>query len=105
MIESDWFFITMGDMPEIDKEIFRKLIIIRDENKGKYDIIRPMYHGKRGHPVLLHRSTITSILNEPDSSAMKHVFFSHRVLDISMNISSTFMDIDTPEDYRITKEE
>jgi molybdenum cofactor cytidylyltransferase len=100
LIESDWFFITMGDMPEIKEDIFRTLIIARDKNPEGFDIIRPMYQGKRGHPVLLHRKTIKTILEEPVSSEMKNVFTHFRVLDIEMNLPDTFRDIDTPEEYR-----
>lgn len=100
LIESEWFFITMGDMPDIKEDIFRRLIEVKDDNPKNYDIIRPMYQGKRGHPVLLHKKTIKTILNEPVSSEMKNVFTHFRVLDIEMNLPDTFRDIDTPEEYK-----
>ena len=99
LIETDWFFITMGDMPDIGIDIYKSLIDAREKENGKFDIIRPMYHGKRGHPVLLHRKTIKTILKEPASSEMKNVFSHFTVLDIEMNIPQTFRDIDTPEEY------
>ncbi len=100
LIKTDWFFITMGDMPDIGKDIYRSLIKARENNSGKFDIIRPIYQGKRGHPVLLHRKTINVILKEPVTSEMKNVFLHFRVLDIKMDIPQTFRDIDTPEEYR-----
>ena len=100
LIETEWFFISMGDMPEITKDIYEDLLTERDNKAGKFDIIRPMYQGKRGHPVLLHRKTIKTILEEPFSSEMKNVFTHFKVQDIEMNISVTFNDIDTPEDYK-----
>ena len=100
MVESEWFFISMGDMPDINKDVYRSLLDSRNKNPGNFDIIRPIYHGKRGHPVLLQRSTIQTIISEPHSSEMKNVFLHHRVMDIEMNVSSTFRDIDTPEEYR-----
>lgn len=104
LIESEWFFITMGDMPDIDQDIYMRLLDSLNKNTGNVDIIRPMYKGKRGHPVLLNKSTIQTIASEPISSEMKNVLSHHRVMDIEMNISSTFRDIDTPEEYReITK--
>ena len=100
MVESEWFFITMGDMPDIEGDIFKDLIKTRDDNPGRFDIFRPIYNGKRGHPVLLNKTTIQTIITEPVSSEMKNVFLHHRVMDIEMNVSSTFRDIDTPEEYR-----
>jgi len=100
LIDSEWFFITMGDMPNINENIYKSLLIAKDKNSNNFDIIRPIYKGKRGHPVLLHKKTIETIINEPHSSEMKNVFLHHRVLDIEMNIPDTFRDIDTPEEYR-----
>jgi molybdenum cofactor cytidylyltransferase len=102
LIESEWFFITMGDMPDISKDIYINLLMARDNNPEDFDIIRPMYQGKRGHPVLHKKTTIQTIISEPNSSEMKNVFAHHRVLDIEMNILQTFRDIDTPEDYERT---
>ena len=100
LIETDWFFITMGDMPDIGKGIYKSLIKARNNKHEKFDIIRPVYNGKRGHPVLLHRKTIKTIMEEQVTSKMKNVFTHFRVLDIEMNLPETFRDIDTPEDYR-----
>ncbi len=100
LIESEWFFITMGDMPDIKEDIYKSLLHARNKNSNNFDIIRPIYKGKRGHPVLLHKNTIKSILKEPVSSEMKNVFSHFRVLDIEMNLQDTFRDIDTPEEYR-----
>jgi molybdenum cofactor cytidylyltransferase len=100
MIRTEWFFISMGDMPEISEEIYKHLIEVKNINSNEFDIIRPLYHGKRGHPVLLNKNTIKSILKEPFSSEMKNVFSHFRVLEIEMNTAVTFADIDTPEDYK-----
>jgi len=100
LIETDWFFITMGDMPDIGIDIYKSLIYAREKEHEKFDIIRPIYHGKRGHPVLLHRKTIKTILKEPATSEMKNVFSHFKVLDIELDIPQTFRDIDTPEEYR-----
>lgn len=104
LVESEWFFITMGDMPDITENIYKSLIESRDNNYQNFDIIRPIYKGNRGHPVLLHKKTIQTILNEPVSSEMKNVFKHFNVLDIDMNLQNTFRDIDTPEEYRSVSE-
>ena len=104
LVESEWFFITMGDMPDINKDIFNSLLESLNKNPGSFDIIRPTYQGKRGHPVLLNRNTIQTIISEPHSSEMKNVFLHHRVMDIEMNIPDTFRDIDTPDEYTLISE-
>lgn len=100
LVDSEWFFITMGDMPEIKEAIYMNLLKARDKNSHNFDIIRPVYEGKRGHPVLLHKKTIKTIIDEPISSEMKNVFTHFRVLDIEMNLPDTFRDIDTPDEYK-----
>ena len=98
LVETDWFFITMGDMPDIGKNLFTKLINTAESNTG-IEIVRPLFNGKRGHPVLLKKSVIKTILAEPPESEMKNVFTRHRVLDIPLNLPESFYDIDTEEDY------
>ncbi len=99
LIKSSCFFITMGDMPEIGETLYDALLNTMTANPA-VDIVRPLFNGKRGHPVLLKKSVIPTILSEPENSEMKHVFTRHSVLDLDMNIPETFMDIDTEEDYR-----
>lgn len=100
LVETEWFFITMGDMPGINSEIYRKLLYYL-EKEPDIEIIRPLYNGKRGHPVLLKKNVTKTIAAEPSESEMKNVFTHHRVLDLNLNIPETFTDIDTEEDYRI----
>ncbi len=100
MVETEYFFITMGDMPEIGSGLFQKLVDTMTENPG-VEIVRPLYGGKRGHPVLLKMSTIDTILSEPQVSEMKNVFTHHKVLDLPLDLPESFRDIDTEEDYKM----
>ena len=97
-VETEYFFITMGDMPEIGPDLFQKLVDTMNRNPG-IEIVRPLYKGKRGHPVLLKKSVKQTILSEPWDSEMKNVFTRHRVIDLPLDIRESFMDIDTEEDY------
>lgn len=99
LIKTEYFFITMGDMPEIDTDLYNLLLNTMKDNPG-IEIVRPLYNNKRGHPVLLNKSVIPTIRSEPADSEMKNVFTRHRVLDIPLNLPETFEDIDTKEDYR-----
>ncbi len=99
MVKTDWFFITMGDMPDIGADLYLKLIDTVKANTG-IEIVRPLFNGKRGHPVLLNRTVIKTILSEPPESEMRNVFTSHKVLDLPLDLPESFYDIDTEEDYR-----
>ncbi len=99
LISTEWFFITMGDMPDITEKLYRKLAEAADGEKDT-EIVRPLFSGKRGHPVLLKNTVIPTILSEPWSSEMKNVFTHHKVLNLDMNLPETFTDIDTIENYR-----
>ena len=99
LIETEYFFITMGDMPAIGTAMYDLLLHTMEENPS-VEIVRPLYNNKRGHPVLLKNSVIPTILSEPSNSKMKNVFTHHRVLDLPLNLPETFNDIDTEEDYR-----
>ena len=99
LVETEYFFITKGDMPEIGSNLYRKLLNTMRENPD-IEIVRPLFNGKRGHPVLLKKSVISTILSEPADSEMKNVFTHHKVLDLPLDLPQTFKDIDTEEDYR-----
>lgn len=99
LVETDWFFITMGDMPDIGADLYLKLFDTSKTNT-EVEIVRPLYNGKRGHPVLLKKSVVKTILKEPRESEMKNVFTYHKVLDLPLDLSESFYDIDTEEDYR-----
>ena len=99
LIQTEYFFITMGDMPEIGMDMYDLLLNTMKDNPG-IEIVRPLYNNKRGHPVLLKNSVISTILSEPADSEMKNVFTHHRVLDLPLNLPETFKDIDTEADYR-----
>ncbi len=99
LIQADWFFITMGDMPEIKKPLYTTLLCTLETNPS-IDIVRPLFNGKRGHPVLLKKNVVQTILSEPADSEMKNVFTHHRVLELPLDLPESFKDIDTEEDYK-----
>ena len=50
--KTEYFFICLGDMPNINKQIYNDLIKLRN----KHQIIIPAYKGQRGNPVLFYKS-------------------------------------------------
>jgi len=66
--ETEYFFICLGDMPMINKEIYNHLINF----KNKKDIIVPTYNNTQGNPILFSKSIKPIIMSiEGDLGAKK----------------------------------
>lgn len=97
------FFVSLGDMPEIPADIFQTLSKLLDEHP-EADIARPLHHGRPGHPVLLRKTVVPTILDLPAESNMQEVFRRHqnstgqRVIEIAVSSPGTIYDIDRRED-------
>ncbi|MGC9311985.1 MAG: nucleotidyltransferase family protein [Sediminispirochaetaceae bacterium] len=103
LVNTPWFFITLGDMPAIPAALFTRLAeeIGRD---GQADIIRPVYRGQPGHPVLLRRSVAAAIREQSYEADMRRVFAAHsqkhqrKVLNLDVDTPGCVYDIDTDSD-------
>jgi molybdenum cofactor cytidylyltransferase len=93
------FFITLGDMPRIPSETYQKLLQLSKEREES--VIRPLYKGKPAHPVLCRFPVSETILNEPDSSAMRSVLQKEQVFTYQESGNQHFFDVDTPESYAL----
>lgn len=106
-IRSQWFFVSLGDMPEIPKELYFKLVELADQS-DEYDIIRPLFQERPAHPVLLRRSVITSIRSLPADANMQQVFKHHsshsgqKVMEVPVDEPGSLFDIDSPADFEHT---
>ena len=91
------FFICLGDMPLINKEIYNQLI---KHSKNK-KIIVPTYKNKQGNPVLfsiLMKSKIIKI--EGDSGAKKILELNkNKILNVDIKDMNLAKDYDTPDDF------
>jgi molybdenum cofactor cytidylyltransferase len=87
------FFLTPGDCPLITVDILRKLL----ENGG--EIVKPVYRGRGGHPILLPYTCIKEILAEPEDSNLKLYLDKKQVTQIETEDESILLDIDTQLDY------
>ncbi|WP_066013966.1 NTP transferase domain-containing protein [Endozoicomonas atrinae] len=96
--ETDYLFITHGDMPLIPPTVFSELWRQRD-----FDTLFPVVSAadeQPGHPVLLHRSAFEAILNAPPQSRMKSLLLAAPHRYISVGTDAIHQDIDTPERYQ-----
>ena len=95
--KSEAFFICLGDMPEINKEIYNKLIKQLKNNK----IIVPTYKNKQGNPVLFSKSVKEKIIKiEGDVGAKKILEKnSEIVFNFEMNDQSILKNYNTPNNF------
>jgi len=106
-IRSRWFFVSLGDMPEVPKELYFKLAEMAAQSE-EYDIIRPVFQERPAHPVLLRHSVVKSIRSMPADANMQQVFTYHsthsgqKVMEVPVDEPGSLFDIDTPADLEHT---
>lgn len=93
-VRSEYCFITHGDMPELDRDIFRKIWALRNESA-----LIPCYQGQPGHPILLSKKCLLQAISQPNVSSMRQALLRGKHNIIEMNDPRITLDIDTPEDF------
>lgn len=119
-VESDWFFVVPGDLPDLDTSIFEHVAGAVDDwgaaadgsrvpsggdtpnpgmEAGRVRAIVPFYHDTRGHPVLIHRSLIPELLDQPrDAGPMRRLIARYPVRRVRVDRREIVGDIDVPTD-------
>jgi len=99
-VDTDRFFITLGDKPLITADVYRALLAA-----GPADAVFAAFGGVRGHPVLCGPRVREAILQEdPASGSMKDVVSRFSVREVPWRDDSVLADIDTPEQYKALSE-
>ena len=93
-VNSGHCFITHGDMPELNNDIFHKIWALRNDNA-----LIPCYQGQPGHPVLLSKKCLLQAISQPDVSNMRQALLRGKHNLIEINDARITLDIDTPEDF------
>lgn len=96
----DVVFIHHGDLPCLPNSLFRELLE-HYEGAGSPppEVLRPVYRGIPGHPVLLSATARAYILTLPANASMQRAFESLRVVEIEARTPGAILDVDTPEAY------
>jgi molybdenum cofactor cytidylyltransferase len=125
-VESERFFIALGDMPLVGEAIYRLLAerlpaagcpsppargpgalpgiaappaIGAGAAARGCTAARPTFAGRKGHPVLLDRSLIPRIVAADPALTMSDVLRGTRVLELPVEDEGVVGDLDTPSDY------
>lgn len=96
-------FLLPGDMPMVTPAVYH--LLLEGLNANTDDVIIPEYQGTTGHPVLMSRRVVHEICCKNKSSNLKDELANYPLKTVSVNDPGVLMDLDTPEDYEIMKEQ
>ena len=105
--KSEAFFISLGDMPNINQNIYNKLIKARLKyNKKlkpqhKKEIIIPTFGGKNGNPILFSKFMKQKImLVKNDLGANEIIKLNkEKILNVPFDNDGILLDFDTPDSF------
>jgi molybdenum cofactor cytidylyltransferase len=100
---TDATFIFLADQPFVPDLVIQTMI---EQFSKDTRIVRPQYHGNFGHPILIDKSLYDEFLNLEGDQGGKEIIKKYKNDTKILSFDHTFwgMDIDTPEDYRKTKQ-
>ena len=95
--ETQAFFICLGDMPNINKQIYNSLI----KSKNNHQIIIPTYKGQSGNTVLFDKSMKEIITNnEGDNGAKKIInMYKDQTFFLETNDQSIIQDFNFQQSF------
>ena len=95
--KTDAFFICLGDMPMVNKNILNLLI----NSQNNKEIIVPNYNNKKGNPILFSKTMKDKIMNiDGDLGAKKIIKLNKdKVLNIKINDQSIIKNFNTLSDF------
>ena len=93
----DGVLICLGDMPAISSALIDGLIAAFEHQTAK-SICLPVFESQRGHPVLLGRDYLSSLLELRGDQGAKCIIAANEVnvLEIQSNNEGVLLDTDTP---------
>lgn len=99
---SDAFLVLLADQPGIGPEIINRLIQEFQRADPGRGIVRPVYRGRPGHPVLIGARYLQEALQLQGDVGARQILMNHPedILEIDVDQDAVLEDIDTPEDYR-----
>jgi molybdenum cofactor cytidylyltransferase len=104
--KSEAFLVLLADQPGIGPEIINHMIREFRQANPKRGIVRPVYRGLRGHPVLIGAQYLQEARQLQGDVGARQILIDHPddILEIDVDRDVVQKDIDTPEEYlRYTK--
>jgi molybdenum cofactor cytidylyltransferase len=94
-VQSERFFIALGDMPLVGKGLYRELLRYRD-----VPAVIPKYRGKKGHPVLLSKRVKDIIAKLGTDKTLRDALAKVETLAVPVKNRYILLDIDEQQDYK-----
>lgn len=94
-----WVMVVPVDMPPVSAAIRRELAA-RVLESPALAAVRPVYEGKRGHPVLIRQSALASVARTDPPTSLRDVLktLGGGVADVAVEDRRAVVDLDTPAD-------
>jgi molybdenum cofactor cytidylyltransferase len=98
--ETEIFFICLGDMPNVDKEIYNQLINLSFSNKDK-EIFVPYYQEKQANPILFSKKMKSKIEQIEGDFGAKKIIAEHekKVFKLSIQNKGVITDFNNIIDF------
>ena len=108
--KSEAFFICLGDMPDVNQNIYNKLIKARYNYnkklipKKKKEIIIPMVEEKEGNPILFSKFMKNEIMGIGGDFGAKSIIEKNKnkILYVPIKSHGIILDFDTKEDFNVS---
>jgi len=99
---SEAFLVLLADQPGIGPEIMNRMIREFQRADPRRGIVRPVYRGLRGHPVLIGVRYLQETLQLQGDVGARQILVNHPtdILEIEVDQDGILKDIDTPEEYQ-----
>ena len=99
---SEAFLVLLADQPGIGPDIINYMIREFQQANPKRGIVRPVYHGLRGHPVLIGAQYLQEARQLQGDVGARQILMNHPedILEIDVDQDVVLKDIDTPEEYQ-----
>ncbi len=102
--DAEGFMICLGDMPMITSEDYNEIIKAYSDMLSSidYPIVRPIYKGSIGHPVIFHSAYKQQILQLPADADARVVIQNNKenYTEVEVNSINHFFDVDNMMDYQ-----
>jgi len=101
-VETEYAFITLGDMPLIPADIYGRLALETQASGQETapDVLRPVCGERPGHPVLLSRAAMGLVAAAAPDSDMRTVLARFHTLFLPAPDERPCIDLDSSEQYR-----
>tara|TARA_B110000014_G_C20042057_1_gene541686 strand:- start:502 stop:1104 length:603 start_codon:yes stop_codon:yes gene_type:complete len=108
--KSEFFFICLGDMPNVNQNIYNKMIkTIYNYNKKlkpnfRKEIVIPTFEGKDGNPILFSKYMKSKLKNiEGDKGAKELInLYKNKSINVPIKNSGIILDFDIIEDFNFS---